>query len=75
MVEVYKAINSNKKYLVSADPTGLWKEALKRWKIADSRLVVTSGWILNGDLYLDDPHNRKAVHKWVAYTIPERKKP
>ena len=73
MVEVYNAIHSNRKYLVSTNPNLLWKEALKRWKIAESLIEVTGCWILNDELYLKDPKNKKAVYMWTAYTCSERK--
>ena len=68
MFEVYKSIEGRKTYLVSNVPIGLYEEAKKRWKIANSRIEIASCWILDNELYLENPHEKKAVKHWVAFT-------
>lgn len=68
MIEVYKAINGKKSYIVSNEcMNNTWKYARKFFRVANDRLCSCIGWVLNGELYLENPHNKKAVKRNVVY--------
>ena len=59
----------NRTYLVTTynSPENLRKIAKKRFKIANSRIMVCTAWIVGDDLYLDYPCGEKSKAVWVAY--------
>lgn len=64
MYEVYKAIKGKKHYLVFPQGSGEWacvyenlvKAAGRYFRCGEKNLEVELGWILNDELYLEDPH-------------------
>lgn len=69
MFEIYKAINGRKTYLVSNEKKAesLYQYAKKHFKVAGNKLEIRIGWILNDELYLEDPHKKHTHRKWIAY--------
>lgn len=68
MFEIYKAIKGRKTYLLSdGKSSDLFQDAKKHYKCAENRIVLTTGWVLGDELYLKDPHNKKAKFCYVAY--------
>lgn len=69
-IEIYKG-DHNKTYLVTMypAPTALRKIARERFKVSNSRIMVCTAWILNDELYLEYPENKKAARVWTAYIM------
>lgn len=68
MFEIYKSIVGRKTYIVSTERiTDVLKYAKKYFKVAASRIICHQAWIIDEDLYLENPHNRQAHKVWVAY--------
>ena len=69
MFEIYKAYKGKKTYIVSDEQFHeTVAYAKKHFKVSEARIVCEVGWILNKELWLEDPENKKAVKHWVAYT-------
>ena len=74
MFEIYKAINGRKTYLVSdGKACDLFQDAKKHYKCAVNRITLKEGWILGDELYLKDPHDKKAKICYVAFLSEKRK--
>lgn len=70
MVEVWKAINGRKSYIVASrgeDPYELGIYARRYFKSAADKITIQQAWIYNDELYLEDPHKSKAKRRLVAY--------
>lgn len=68
MFEIYKAVKSRKTYLVSfGHACDLFEDAKKHYKCAVNRIAIRECWILNDELYLKDPHDKKAKLAYTAY--------
>ena len=68
MFEIYKAIKSRKTYLVSdGKACDLFEDAKKHYKCAVNRIALKECWILNDEMYLKDPHDKKAKLAYTAY--------
>lgn len=68
--EIYTSIEGRKKtYLVtdSSDIYTLVHTAMKHFHVAIQNVQCVSAWILNDELYLENPHNKKATECWAAY--------
>lgn len=68
--EIYKAIKGRRTYLVFAKHVIGWdatKMAMKHFKVSKYAIVLDSAWILNNELYFENPHSEKAVKRYVAY--------
>ena len=61
MYEVYESIKGRKLYLVfdkKATYQDIVSESRKYFRCSDAFLEVEVGWILNDELYLEDPHKK-----------------
>lgn len=72
MIEVWKALQGKKSYVVSDEdlPT-TWKYAKQHYKVANDKLWIGIGWIFNNELYLDNPHKKNA-HKVQVVTVNKK---
>lgn len=76
MFEIYegrtKYQNRKKTYLVDEPWTSyivMVEAARKFFKCSVVHLEITNGWVLNDELYLENPHKRGAKIKTVAFYI------
>lgn len=75
MFEIYQSIEGRKKtYLVSTWAGGFClnresfiNEAKRYFHVSRERIICLRAWILNDELYLEDPHLRNEKMCWVAY--------
>lgn len=75
MFEIYQSIEGRKKtYLVSTWARGfcLNREsfinvAKRYFHVSSERIICLRAWIVNDELYLEDPHLRNEKNCWVAY--------
>lgn len=77
MFEIYKACEGRNTYIVSKEPFNITisrkqvyeirKYAKQHYKCSEKRLEVCAGWILNDELYLENPNKKGAVKHWIAY--------
>lgn len=61
MYEVYESIKGRKHYLVfdkKAKYPDIVSQARKYFRCSERYLEVEIGWILNDELYLEDPHKK-----------------
>ena len=70
MFDVYTSIEGRKKtYLVSNEQYhATMNYAKKYFKLPESKITVKCGWVLNDELYLEDPHKKGSHKHWVAFT-------
>lgn len=69
MFEIYKSYSKRKKtYIVSNENReDVINYTKKYFKVSKDKIVVVHGWLLKDELYLEDPHNKKAHTFWVGY--------
>ena len=69
MISFFKGKN-NKTYVVGSSNDGytVLQESKKHFKISESRIAISRGWVVGEDLYLIDPHMEDAQPVWVGYT-------
>lgn len=70
MFEIYKSIKGRKTYLVFAGTEKAdtaYEAAKKYFRVAEHHLSVNQCWILNDDLYFEDPHKKAAKKKIAIY--------
>lgn len=68
MFEIYKGIKSRKTYLVSfGHACDLFVDAKKHYKCAVDRIALKECWIMNNEMYLKDPHDKKAKLAYTAF--------
>ncbi len=64
--------NRKKTYLVDEPWTSyidMYEAARKFFKCSPAHLEITNGYVLNDELYLEDPHKRGAKIKCVAFYV------
>ena len=71
MIEIWKAINGRKTYLVAISGK-VWASELnacarKYFKVSSDKIQIRMAWIYNDELYLENPHKSKAKIRLVAY--------
>lgn len=75
MYEVYIGLterNRKKTYLVYEPWTSyidMCEAAKKFFRCSEAHLEIVNGWVLNDELYLEDPHKRGAKIKAVAFYV------
>lgn len=75
MYEVYigRTERSRKKtYLVYEPWTSyfcMYEAAKKFFRCSEAHIEIVAGYVLNDELYLEDPHKRGAKMKMVAYYV------
>lgn len=76
MFEIYEGRtekqNRKKTYLVDEPWTSYidMREAAKKFfRCSEAHLEIVNGWVLNDELYLEDPHKRGAKIKIVAFYV------
>ena len=75
MFEIYQSIEGRKKtYLVSTWVRGFCfnresviNEAKRYFHVSRERIICLRAWIVNDELYLEDPHLRNEKMCWAAY--------
>lgn len=75
MFEIYQSIEGRKKtYLVSTWARGFClnresfvNEAKRYFHVSRERIICLRAWIVNDELYLEDPYLRNEKMCWVAY--------
>lgn len=71
MFEIYKSFAKKPKtYIVATRPNEKYENimpyAKKFFRCSEAHIEVVDGWILNGELYLEDP-GRKAKKRTIAF--------
>lgn len=73
MYEIYQTIEGRKKTFLVFDgkekPDAVFTAAKKYFRVAEHHLAITTCWILNDDLYFEDPHDKKAKKMVALYWI------
>lgn len=71
MFEIYKAINGRKTYIVGESKLRTYPQlvsyAKRYFKVSRERLIIRQAWVYNDELYLEDPHKRRARQVTIAY--------
>lgn len=71
MFEIYQTTEGRKKtYLVfkgTEHPDVAYKASAKYFKVSKNNIGFEKCWILNDDLYFEDPHNKKAKVKFAFF--------
>ena len=63
MFEIYASTTRRKHYLISTNSANydeLVKEGRKYFRCGESNLEIEKGWILNDELFLENPHKKGA---------------
>ena len=70
MFEIYKSIEGRKTFLVFSGlekPDVAFAAAKKFFRVAEHHLEVKVCWILNDELYWEDPHKKTAKRKVAIF--------
>ena len=71
MYEIYQTIEGRKKTFLVFDgkekPDAVFTAAKKYFRVAEHHLAITTCWILNDELYFEDPHDKKAKKMVALY--------
>lgn len=72
--EIYESIEGRKRRFVVSESLEMFSKsnmvdyACKYFHVAPNRLVLTTGYVLNNQLYWIYPKNKKAKEVWVIFT-------
>lgn len=67
MCEIYKSIKGRKKsYIIGENLAEAKKTARRYFHCTDYDLFMEKGWLLDEELYLDNPHTKGACVVWVV---------
>lgn len=73
MIEIYKGFHKKEKtYVVATKKSeypALVPYAARLLKVSKEHIYFTEGWLLDKQLYLDNPHNSKAKRVGVAFYV------
>ena len=73
MFEIYKSIEGRKKtFLVfdgTANPVAAFKASAKFFKVSMKHIGYKLCWILNDELYFENPHKENAKRKFAFFWI------
>ena len=74
MFEIYKSFAKKPKtYIVATRPNEKYENimpyAKKFFRCSEAHLEIVNGYVLNDELYLEDPHKRGAKMKCVAFYV------
>lgn len=72
MFEIYKSEGKrSKSYIVTADRrrsiNDLISYAKRYFRCSETHIEIVNGWILENELYLENPHKRGAVERLTAF--------
>lgn len=68
MFEIYKSYKGRKTYIVSDEQFHeTVAYAKKYFRCSEAHIECKCVWILNEELYLEDPHSKKAKKHWGAW--------
>lgn len=69
MYEIYHAIIGRKTYVVcSGTMMETFKAADRHYRINKDYIRVRNAWIINDELYFENPHKKGQKKVWAAYT-------
>lgn len=77
MFEIYEGRtekqNRKKTYIVATEPNmDYWQMipyAKKFFRCSEAHIEIINGWILNDELFLDDPHKKGAKKRIIAFYV------
>lgn len=71
MYEIYKSTEGRKKTFLVFDgresPDVAFKASAKYFRVSEDHIGFKACWILNGDLYFEDPVKKKAKKKFAFF--------